>query len=71
MQGPGQENIEGAKGAEKMSTLRSVKVICPICGDKEEKMIREAGILHEGNLRMYKLRCYHCGKQFWHGVKEK
>ena len=54
-----------------MSTLRSGKVICPICGDKEEKMIREAGILHEGNLRMYKLRCYHCGKQFWHGVKEK
>ena len=50
-----------------MSTLRSVKVICPICGDKEDKMVREAGILHEGNVRMYKLCCYHCGKQFWHG----
>ena len=53
-----------------MSTLQSVKAVCPICGDKEEKMVREAGILHEGNVRMYKLRCYHCGRQFWHGVKE-
>ena len=54
-----------------MKPMQSMEAACPACGDKDTKMVCEVGILCDGNTRMYKLRCYHCGKQFWHGVKEK